>query len=302
MALPSVFGEIPGYREGHEFRSRAEVRLAGLHRHNQNGISGNPEEGADAIVVSGGYADDDQGVRIIYTGEGGQNEDRTRHVEDQQMDGGNLALVRSEERGLPVRVIRGVPRRKRNRSAYTPASGLRYDGLYTVVRHWSEPHPDGPLVFRYLLEKADGGTAWEARPGAGTTSRPAGDQAPSRTQSVTQRVVRNSAVTQWVKNLHDHTCQVCGIRLEVDGGAYAEGAHIRALGRPHNGPDVIDNVLCLCPNDHVLFDKGAIFIGEDWKVHRTADRSVLASLRTRPGHDVDMAAVAYHRQFFAGVR
>jgi hypothetical protein len=23
------------------------------------------------------------------------------------------------------------------------------------------------------------------------------------------------------------------------------------VGRPHNGPDTADNVLCLCPNDHV---------------------------------------------------
>lgn len=38
---------------------------------------------------------------------------------------------------------------------------------------------------------------------------------------------------------------------------YAEAAHIRALGSPHNGPDVIENVLCLCPNHHVLFDNGA---------------------------------------------
>jgi len=247
--------------------------------------------------VSGGYADDDQGDRIVYTGEGGQDPATKRHVRDQTLTGGNLALVRSEERGLPVRVIRGAHRR----SPYAPATGYRYDGLYTVVEHWSEPSVDGPLVWRFVLEKADGGDEWQRDGAAATSAAPMGEPAPGRSRSVTQRVVRNSAVTQWVKDLHDHTCQVCGIRLEVDGGAYAEGAHIRALGRPHNGPDVIDNVLCLCPNDHVLFDKGTIYIN-DGKVHCTADRAVLRALRVHPHHRLDEEAIRYHRERFAGVR
>ena len=35
------------------------------------------------------------------------------------------------------------------------------------------------------------------------------------------------------------------------------------LGRPHNGPDTFDNLLCLCPNHHFLFDVGAFGIGDD---------------------------------------
>jgi putative restriction endonuclease len=155
-------------------------------------------------------------------------------------------------------------------------------------------------VWRFVLEE-DGGTAWQNERPAQTPAAPTGEQAPGRAQSVTQRVVRNSAVTQWVKDLHNHTCQVCGIRLEVDGGAYAEGAHIRALGRPHNGPDVIDNVLCLCPNDHVLFDKGAIYIDGE-RDYRALDREALGSLRTHPRHKLDDEAIRYHRERFAGVR
>ena len=45
-------------------------------------------------------------------------------------------------------------------------------------------------------------------------------------------------------------------------GRYAEGAHIRPLGYPHDGPDVLGNVLCLCPNDHVRFDYGAIWLDD----------------------------------------
>lgn len=55
MADPSVFGEIAGYPVKRSFADRVAVQKAGLHRHRQAGISGNVNEGADAIVVSGGY-------------------------------------------------------------------------------------------------------------------------------------------------------------------------------------------------------------------------------------------------------
>jgi hypothetical protein len=47
--------------------------------------------------------------------------------------------------------------------------------------------------------------------------------------------------------LYDFTCQICGTRLATPAGAYAEICHIKPLGRPHNGPDVPENILCLCP-------------------------------------------------------
>ncbi|WP_329294801.1 HNH endonuclease [Streptomyces sp. NBC_01455] len=46
----------------------------------------------------------------------------------------------------------------------------------------------------------------------------------------------------------------------LPGGAYSEGAHIQALGSPHNGSDTTDDVLCLCPTCHVMFDGGAIVL------------------------------------------
>ncbi|MGY2075623.1 HNH endonuclease [Blastococcus sp. SYSU DS0828] len=55
------------------------------------------------------------------------------------------------------------------------------------------------------------------------------------------------------------------------------------LGRPHDGPTVVENVLCLYPNHHVLFDKGAIFIEGEW-VRTSADGSVVAKLRIDAEH------------------
>lgn len=290
MSEPSVFGEIPGYPEGTAFTSREEVRRAGLHRHEQGGISGNYTEGADAIVVSGGYVDDkDFGDVIIYTGQGGR--EGRRQIRDQELTRGNLALVRSEQSGLPVRVIRGA-----TGDSHAPATGYRYDGLYTVSRHWQDTSVDGPRIWRYVLEKADGGDTWQ-----NTTDRtpPTGAPEPNRRTSVVQRIVRNSAVTQWVKNLYDGVCQICGAVLETWAGHYSEGAHIRALGSPHDGPDTPDNVLCLCPNDHVLLDKGALYL-RDGGVFRAGTGAFVTELTVHPNHSIDWSHADYHREHFAG--
>ena len=52
--------------------------------------------------------------------------------------------------------------------------------------------------------------------------------------------------------------QVCRLRLETPGDPHAEGAYARPLGLAHDGSDVAENVLCLCPNHHALFDYFAI--------------------------------------------
>lgn len=95
---------------------------------------------------------------------------------------------------------------------------------------------------------------------AATGPAPAGNPSPSTVVQTTVRVIRDTKVSRHVKTLHLNECQVCGAVLEVPGGRYSEAAHIRPPGRPHNGPDVVDNVLCLCPNHHVLFDRGSICV------------------------------------------
>lgn len=103
----SAFGDL-GAVPGTAFASREEIRSGGLHRHGMRGISGGPDDGADAIVLSGGYADDlDLGDEIVYTGEGGRDSATGLQVADQTMTGGNAGLVTSQLEGHPVRVFRG---------------------------------------------------------------------------------------------------------------------------------------------------------------------------------------------------
>jgi putative restriction endonuclease len=102
-----------------------------------------------------------------------------------------------------------------------------------------------------------------------------------------------------VKALHKYTCQMCGLRLVLPGGVvYAEGAHIHPLGAPHNGPDVKENVLCLCPNDQVKFDRGAIYLTDKLAVVDGNAGTEVGQLRLANGHRLELTHVAYHRGLF----
>ena len=109
---------------------REALAAAGVHRPLQAGISGSTAEGADSIVVSGGYEDDrDYGDEITYTDHGGNDRQTGRQIANQTLTRNNLALARNKAEGLPVRVVRGA----HVGSPYAPATGYRYDGLFFVA-------------------------------------------------------------------------------------------------------------------------------------------------------------------------
>lgn len=276
-----IFGPIPGYPPGTVFSSRAALHAAGVHRPLQKGISGSKAEGADSIVLSGGYADDtDFGDEILYTGEGGRDPATGDQVRDQRLNRGNLALARSSQLGLPVRVIRGAGAGSR----YAPEAGYRYDGLYRVASFWMEEGVAGYYVWRFRLVKAYDAAAPAVAEGAEPY-----DAVP-RAARFTTRIVRDTEQSRRLKRRYDYRCQVCGERLEGAAGPYAEAAHIRPLGRPHHGPDAPENLLCLCPNHHVLFDYGAFTIADDLTLLGAAGSLILAR-----GHALNSDYLAYHR-------
>jgi len=64
--------------------------------------------------------------------------------------------------------------------------------------------------------------------------------------------------------LYNNTYQLCENRLEIAAGQYySEVHHIKPLGRPHNRPDVLENMICVCPNCHALLDLGGIVFGDN---------------------------------------
>ena len=146
------FGRLSGIEPGAVFASRAELAAADIHRPRQAGISGSAAEGADSIVVSGGYEDDeDYGDVIIYTGQGGNDPQSKHQIADQSFERGNKALAVSNAKGFPVRVVRGPD----PNSEFAPQAGYRYDGLYYVDKYWQERGQSGFLVWRYRLVREE---------------------------------------------------------------------------------------------------------------------------------------------------
>jgi hypothetical protein len=103
-----------------------------------------------------------------------------------------------------------------------------------------------------------------------------------RVKTTISRIIRDTQLANRVKVLHDYECQICGETMVLhDGSRYAEGHHIRPLGSPHDGPDVVENIICLCPNHHAACDLGAI---------------LLVDLRTRREHHIGQQYIDYHNQ------
>lgn len=125
---------------------------------------------------------------------------------------------------------------------------------------------------------------------------PSGSSGPvKRTTTRGTRPVRNPELIKQVKEWHRDTCQVCSDPLEDLVGHYSEAAHIQGIGSPHEGPDQLSNMLCLCPNHHKQFDRLAIYIDPEWIVRRTRDDTFLYELRFHPQHRIEPEHVEYHR-------
>ncbi|WAC08086.1 MAG: HNH endonuclease [Thermodesulfobacteriota bacterium] len=111
-----------------------------------------------------------------------------------------------------------------------------------------------------------------------------------RKDATVSRIIRDTKQTKLIKQLYKHCCQVCGIALQTSAGPYAEAAHIVPLGQPHNGSDTVDNILCLCPNHHVLFDYGAFSVSDSLIL-----LGMPGKLSVHPQHIISKKYLAHHR-------
>jgi putative restriction endonuclease len=277
------------WKSGTVYLNRRALHDEKLHIGLMNGIS----PSGDSIVLSGGYIDDiDEGAVIIYTGQGGRDAQSGRQISDQTLERGNKGLAQQYMQGNPVRVTRG----SQLDSRFAPPSGYRYDGLYRITSYWREKGRDGYFVYRFRLERLPdqppiGQLALSSSPSTRLkVSDPPEEYTitPQRELTTYNRLLRNSAIVNHVKQLYQYTCQICNVQLNTPAGPYAEGCHIRPLGAPHNGPDTIDNVLCLCPNCHVLLDMYAYTIDHNFIVMPHA-----VKLRVHHEHAINQSHIAY---------
>src|SRR3984893_9274759 len=193
----TILGDVPGISYRTFFHDRQELHDKKLHRGLMRGIAPH----GSSIVLSGGYVDDeDLGDVIIYTGENGRDLTTGRQIADQQLTLGNRALAENHLNGVPIRVHRG--------ETHVPdmpeGSRYRYDGLYRVASYWQETGQDGFKIWRFRIEKLVPDFALDLTPAEPPSSvAPTGNEIPNRRQSTVTRIVRSTAVGEWVKRLQD---------------------------------------------------------------------------------------------------
>ena len=123
------------------------------------------------------------------------------------------------------------------------------------------------------------------------------ERSPKRGEHRTTRIIRDTRIGHKVKVLYDYRCQICQVRINSHTGPYAEAAHIRALGEPHNGPDSMGNVHCLCPNHHVMLDRLAFSINDDLSILGRRGR-----LDIHSSHKIASKHISYHRRLYQTAR
>ncbi|KAM0941952.1 putative [histone H3]-lysine(4) N-trimethyltransferase chromatin remodeling SET family [Dioscorea sansibarensis] len=154
-----IIGSIPGVSVGDIFFYRVELMAVAVHGHIQAGIDYVCPRGGNAcfpiatsVVLSGGYEDDDdQGDVIIYTGSGGRKKNEVSTTAPQRLSRGNLALEKSKEFGIELRVIRGFTfDRSPSGRVYV------YNGLYKVIDSWPDAGKSGFGVYKFKLLRIAG--------------------------------------------------------------------------------------------------------------------------------------------------
>jgi|TARA_B110000090_G_scaffold175749_1_gene198051 putative restriction endonuclease len=285
-----MFGIIDGTAIGQKFESRKDLAKSGIHTPGMHGIWGREKEGSCSIVLSGGYEDDiDELDYILYTGQGGQDSPGGTQVADQEFLRGNKGLQLSCDYNLPIRVTRG------HQVINGPDSGYRYDGLYYVTSYERVVGKSGFYICRFHLQSEltikDLETKLEE-------NLPQGYIAAERKETIINRLSRNIRLREKVKAMYEFRCQVCDILLKKPGGAIAIGAHIKGLGRPHNGPDVIENMLCLCPNHHDQFDALSFYIEPADLEVKGLDGFEGSKIRIQKRHNLAREFLEYHKQQF----
>lgn len=144
-----AFGDN-GLTSGDWFPFRIVALFHGAHGASMAGISGDAQTGAYSIVVSGGYDDfdKDEGDRLWYCGPG-SNDNTDPKLPAQSS--GTRALYASLESGGDVRVLRS----SNGKSAWAPNVGIRYDGLYRVVKAGTTTNNVGGRVERFRLQRKE---------------------------------------------------------------------------------------------------------------------------------------------------
>ena len=113
---------------------------------------------------------------------------------------------------------------------------------------------------------------------------------------------RNRTLAAALKHYYENRCQFCGTRLPISANLYySEAAHVKGVGEPHNGPDKPSNMLVLCPNHHLQFDRGVLRlkkVGSIYQIRSKKEGDSLHGKQIKLTHKLDQQYVKYHYDWF----
>jgi len=132
---------------------------------------------------------------------------------------------------------------------------------------------------------------------------------PKAKQILTERVVRDTVMIRKLKDKHKFRCQICGKSIKTSNNPkefYAEGHHLEPLSLNKNSPrnvDVEGNIIILCPNHHIEFQKHVIAIDiSDCEtilhLDKTSNKFHSKKIKGLNIHTIEKEFIAYHYKKF----
>lgn len=219
------------------------------------------------------------------------------------LDGGNpaksdlLELVRRDELHKLMGTSAEYVHRQADRlvDTYLSAGALSRFSLPTTMPATSAPSPSKTALVPPVLP---GGSELPEEGTSEWVDQDESDATVERQSREVQAQVRDRKKAAALKKHYKNTCSFCGTRLQVGSERwYSEAAHVKPLGKPHNGPDRVSNMLVLCPNHHLQFDRGVILLernGSDFIINSRVPGDPIHGRKLALNHPLDAEFVSYH--------
>ena len=130
------------------------------------------------------------------------------------------------------------------------------------------------------------------------TAPPAPEGETQRKNTLVQQIIRRGKNRLYLQDVYAGECQLSGVKLIMPDGSFSiDCAHIRPLGKPHDGKDEVGNMLSLSPTMHRLFDRGCVRVDPGTLAVNLLHGNDLPhrpSLLIRGDHIIRPANLAYH--------